>query len=218
VQQYVSPGASAGAQPWTYDKNGVVGPGQTLTTQNSWVKYSTIPGQGCDNNCAITGKGGVVLGDRPGVYPFGCTQCNNYPDTPVGGHFACGPPPIGQYCAAQNGLPGNTGCLLNRNPTSSHIQTQMFGGTVTIAYTGPSIPPNSCTGTVGPSGHTQYSKGGYANGNQFCINMPNRPLTPKEFEAFLREKGNYVKLFQNYPNLKDLPPFGDSKMKGCVGM
>jgi hypothetical protein len=127
---------------WTYDQSKTVPSGGSITSQNSWVNVA----QKCDDNCSIT-VGGVTT-DRPFVYPFGCTQCNRLPDPA---------PPCGQFCAAQNGLPPNTGCTIDRSPGSG-IETTQFGGTVLVSYLGPAIPPATCPGSNPTHNHKTFGK------------------------------------------------------------
>jgi len=105
----------------------------TLTAQNSWVN---IAGR-CDDNC-VDRETGLP---RPGVYPYGCTMCNIFPDPAP----PCPPPNRSgaypsQFCAVQNGLPPNNGCGFNRSPAAG----QRFGGTIEVTYLGPLAPPARC--------------------------------------------------------------------------
>ena len=119
---------SSGALPWTYDAAGSIGPGQSFATVNSWVNVAG----GCDNNC---------VPERPGVYPYGCTLCNEFPDPA---------PPCGQqFCATANGLPPNTGCNFQRSPNTANPVTSQFGGSIVYTYVGPAIPPPTCRGVPG---------------------------------------------------------------------
>lgn len=110
---------NTGAQNWTYEASGTITPGQSFATRNSWVNVA----RKCDDNCFQIVNG--VKTSRPGVFPYGCTQCNILPDPA---------PPCGQFCAANNGLPPNTGCLFDRVPQTSLPVTQQFGGTVEFTY------------------------------------------------------------------------------------
>lgn len=116
--------------PWLYDASGSIGAGQTFSTTNSWVNISGK----CDNNCYILANGTQFV-DRPGVFPYGCTQCNVFPDPN---------PPCGQFCAAHNGLPANTGCTFNRAAQSANQATAKFGGTVEFSYLSTAVPPPTC--------------------------------------------------------------------------
>ncbi len=140
--QYTPP---AGGPFWTTTL-GATGGGNVVlktpfTTQNSWVNVPHPTGTGCDDNC-VDPKTGLA---RPGVYPYGCSQCNNPhdPGPPCGSRAV---PPTGTYtsqiCAAKNGLPFNTGCLLQRSPLVPGVQK--FGGTILVTYTGPLSPPTKC--------------------------------------------------------------------------
>jgi hypothetical protein len=102
------------------------------TFQNSWVD---ILG-GCDDNC-LDPKTGLA---RPGVYPYGCSQCNEFPDI---GPQCTGKGYPAQFCAAKNGLPWNNGCNFVRSPLVTGVQK--FGGTFQVTYMGPLSPPKkSC--------------------------------------------------------------------------
>jgi len=127
---------------WTYDSTKTIPLGGSLTSANSWVKAGA---GGCDDNCKVT-VGGVTT-DRPFVYPFGCTMCNIFPN-PV---FTCG-----QFCAAQNGLPANVGCTIDRSPGSG-IETTKFGGTVLVTYLGPATPPATCPGSSSGGKHSNLT-------------------------------------------------------------
>lgn len=96
---------------------------------NSWVNVNGKK----DDNCVDPATGYA----RPGIFPYGCTICNVYPD----GKAPCGAPssPFGQFCAAKNGLPANNGCGYARSPLVAGIQR--FGGTVQVTYLGPISPP-----------------------------------------------------------------------------
>jgi hypothetical protein len=106
---------------------------RAFTTRNSWVDVANE----CDANCVDPATGFA----RPGVYPFGCTQCNVFPDIapPCGGK---------QYCAAKNGAVGNNGCGFARGPrnvqSGSNPPQPTFGGTVQVTYLGPLSPPGTC--------------------------------------------------------------------------
>ncbi len=123
------PAGGSQALPWTYDASGSIAAGQTFSTTNSWVNVKDK----CDNNCFVLVNGIPV--DRPGVFPYGCTQCNKNPDPA---------PPCGQFCAAQNGLPPNTGCTFNRAPQKTNPVTAQFGGTVDFSYLSTAVPPSGC--------------------------------------------------------------------------
>jgi hypothetical protein len=135
----------AGGPYWVID-NGPAGGGlksfKTATTfKNSWVNYD----KQCDDNCIDK----VTRLARPGVYPYGCTQCNTVPDPgpPPCGSAASGTvqnptPGTGQFCAAKNGLPPNNGCGFNRGPVQAGVQK--YGGTVQVNYLGPLTPPIAC--------------------------------------------------------------------------
>lgn len=120
-----APSLAVDPQLWTYDISQTIGGGKSYSTSNSWVYVS---GQ-CDDNCSP---------ERPGVFPFGCTQCNRFPDPG---------PPCGQFCAAANGLAPNKGCLFSRSPNLTQSVTAQFGGTVEVSYTGPAHPPATCPTT-----------------------------------------------------------------------
>lgn len=123
------PTGGSQALPWAYDASSTIGAGQSFSTTNSWVNVS---GQ-CDDNCYKIVNGNKV--DRPGVFPYGCSQCNIFPDPG---------PPCGQFCAAQNGLPANKGCTFNRAPQTANAVTSQFGGTVEFSYLSKAVPPASC--------------------------------------------------------------------------
>ena len=102
----------------------------TTTMANSTVDIA----KKIDKNCVDPATGYA----RPGIFPYGCSQCNTYPDPKppcfqgqVQGYPA-------QICAAKNGLVPNNGCLFNRSPLVTGIQK--FGGTVQVTYLGPAIP------------------------------------------------------------------------------
>lgn len=120
----------SGALPWFYDASQQIGPGQSLASQNSWVNVAG----GCDDNC---------VPPRPGVFPFGCSQCNRFPDPG---------PPCGQFCAAANGLPPNNGCNFQRSPNTGNPVTAQFGGTVAYTFVGPAHPPATCGNPGGTPG------------------------------------------------------------------
>ena len=115
----------------------------TASFQNSWVDVKNK----CDNNCIDPRTGSA----RIGVYPYGCTECNVFPDK--------APPCQGagianaQFCAARNGLPGRqgagNGCKVNRS--SLVAGAPVFGGTIQVNYLGPLSPPGTC-----PPGTKQY--------------------------------------------------------------
>lgn len=94
---------------------------------NSWVDLARRR----DNNCVDPATGYA----RPGVFPYGCSQCNTYPDPAP----PCSAHPIPQICAARNGFTPNNGCLFDRNPMVRGVQR--FGGTVLVTYRGPIQPP-----------------------------------------------------------------------------
>ncbi|CAN5590056.1 hypothetical protein BH11CYA1_BH11CYA1_40430 [soil metagenome] len=121
--------AGSQALPWLYDASGSIGAGQSFSTTNSWVNVAGM----CDDNCYMLVSGNKV--DRPGVFPYGCTQCNINPDPS---------PPCGQFCAAQNGLPANTGCTFNRAAQTANPVTAQFGGTVNFSYLSTAVPPATC--------------------------------------------------------------------------
>lgn len=124
---------AAGPYWATLAKTGTVKLTKAFTTRNSWVDVA----HQCDANCVDPATGFA----RPGVFPFGCTQCNAFPDVapPCGGQ---------QYCAARNGAIGNTGCLFSRSPKNVQAGSQppqpTFGGTVLVTYMGPLSPPGTC--------------------------------------------------------------------------
>jgi len=130
-----APPGGTQANPWLYDSIGSIGAGQTFSTTNSWVNVADK----CDDNCFKIVNNVKV--DRPGVFPYGCTQCNVLPDPK---------PPCGQFCAAQNGLASNNGCTFNRAPQSGNIATARFGGTVEFSYLSKAVPPASCQGLGQP--------------------------------------------------------------------
>jgi hypothetical protein len=107
-----------------------------FTFKNSWVNINAK----CDDNCVDPNTGYA----RPGVFPYGCTQCNK----PVDPAPPCvqNPNVPGQFCAAKNGLPGNTGCQFARVPqgATANKQLQTFGGTIICTYLGPLAPPKTC--------------------------------------------------------------------------
>lgn len=86
-----------------------------------------------DDNCVDPSTGYA----RPGVYPYGATQCNRYPDPapPCTAGTAMNPRLPAQICAARNGLAPNNGCGFNRAPAVTGIQ--QFGGTIQVNYMGP---------------------------------------------------------------------------------
>lgn len=110
---------------------------KTATTfgPNSWVNATTTPPQ--DNNCIDPATGQA----RPGIYPYGCSQCNRYPD-PAPPCKKGGVPQ--QACAANNGLPPNNGCGFARNPTNNNSgagnPVLQYGGTILVTYMGPVAP------------------------------------------------------------------------------
>jgi len=172
--QVTSP--SSGALPWFYDNNKQVGPGASLVTACSWVSVALK----CDNNCFLTSAKGLPIGDRPGVFPFGCSQCNIYKDPGP----PCGPAGIGQFCAALNGLPPNNGCNFQRTPNASNIQTQQFGGTLLCTYLGPANPPSVCGGIPAVlSGHHSNTP------------FPQVHLTGKQWRDYFRLKYGVIKGF-----------------------
>jgi hypothetical protein len=111
----------------------------TTTTSfgNSWVDFANQ----CDDNC-VDPKTGIA---RPGVYPYGCSQCNMLPDPAI----QCGQASVVQFCgAAKNGLPiqnntTGTGCLYTRKPkvVNGNPSLARFGGTVQVNFLGPLSPP-----------------------------------------------------------------------------
>jgi hypothetical protein len=138
-----------GGPYWTYNAGpkggGTITYKSTSTMQNSWVKIvngSTTAG--CDDNC-VDPRTGLA---RPGVFPYGCSICNAFPDpapacgTKVsgGGNYAS------QFCGAKNYLPapnpGQNGCQFNRGPLAN--AGQKFGGTIKLIYYGPLTPPTTC--------------------------------------------------------------------------
>jgi hypothetical protein len=123
------PPSGSQALPWAYDASGTIGAGQSFSTTNSWVNVKDK----CDDNCYKLVNGNKV--DRPGVFPYGCSQCNIFPDPG---------PPCGQFCAAQNGLPANRGCTFNRAAQTANAVTAQFGGTVEFSYLSKAVPPASC--------------------------------------------------------------------------
>jgi len=116
---------------WTADGN-ATNFRSTVSFQNSWVDIA----HKCDNNC-IDPRTGVA---RPGVFPYGCTQCNAFPD-PAPPCTGAGVPSA-QFCAAKNGFPPNNGCKFNRSATVAGVQK--FGGTIQVNYLGPLSPPGTC--------------------------------------------------------------------------
>lgn len=104
----------------------------TFSTRNSWVDIANQ----CDANCIDPATGTA----RPGIFPYGCTQCNVFPDP--------APPCSGQqFCAAKNGLVGNTGCQFQRAPIkvgNSLPPIVKFGGTVQCTFYGKLTPPGTC--------------------------------------------------------------------------
>jgi hypothetical protein len=104
----------------------------TVSFQNSWVDIT----HKCDNNCVDPTTGLA----RPGVFPYGCTQCNRLPDPAP--PCTSGPSGTAQFCAAKNGLAPNNGCGFNRGPAVANVQK--FGGTIQVTYMGPLSPPGTC--------------------------------------------------------------------------
>jgi hypothetical protein len=149
LQMQITP--PVGGPYWNFQSGpaagGTINYTTTATFQNSWVLIPPPPftAVGCDDNC-VDPKTGLA---RPGVFPYGCSQCNAFPDP----HPACGvsaSPPVGgypsQFCAAKNLMPspaGGHGCQLQRNPLLNQ-QVQKFGGTIQVTYLGPLAPPASC--------------------------------------------------------------------------
>jgi hypothetical protein len=114
----------------------------TFTIQNSWVDIANK----CDNNC-IDPRTGFA---RPGVYPYGCTECNVMPD--VAPPCTGGPANTAQFCAAKNGMSLRNGCKITRNPpVLGSTSVQRFGGVIQVNYLGPLSPPGTC-----PPGSRQY--------------------------------------------------------------
>ncbi|MBP9094708.1 hypothetical protein KBI23_27055 [bacterium] len=130
-----APAGGSQALAWLYDASGSIGAGQSFSTTNSWVNIADK----CDDNCYKLVNG--VQTDRPGVFPYGCTQCNINPDPK---------PPCGQFCAAQNGLASNTGCTFNRAAQTANPVTARFGGTVEFSYLSPAVPTPACQGMGQP--------------------------------------------------------------------
>jgi hypothetical protein len=166
---------------WTYDATKTIPAGGSVTSENSWVN---VAGK-CDDNCSQV-VGGVTT-DRPWVYPFGCTQCNRLPDPA---------PPCGQFCAAQNGLPPNSGCLVQRSPNGT-TQTQEFGGTIAVNYVGPAIPPATCPGSGGGGGGGGGGNNKHSQSN-FCIPVPKKPITAKELRLYYELKAALLNLELRY--------------------
>jgi len=172
---------SGGVPPanlWSYDVSHTIPAGTSFSNENSWVlTHPANGGAGCDDNCQQTVGG--VTSDRPLVFPFGCTQCNEFPNNGNNTGQPCGPAPIGQFCAAKNGLPPNHGCQANRSPNSNPNPTQTYGGTIAIAYVGPAVPPANCPGSSSGGGgkHTpaQLPK---------CITIPKKPITAKQLQEY----------------------------------
>ena len=129
------PAGGSQALAWLYDASGSIGAGQSFSTQNSWVNVADK----CDDNCYMIVSGNKV--DRPGVFPYGCTQCNVNPDPK---------PPCQQFCAAQNGLSSNKGCTFNRAAQTANPATSQFGGTVEFSYLSPAVPTPNCQGMGQP--------------------------------------------------------------------
>lgn len=94
---------------------------------NSWVDINRRR----DDNCVDPRTGYA----RPGIYPYGCSQCNTFPDPAP----PCKGAKVAQICYARNGLPANNGCLFNRSPLVTGVQR--FGGTMLVTYSGPAAPP-----------------------------------------------------------------------------
>jgi hypothetical protein len=139
----------AGGPFWTFQAGPKAGGNltytRTATFQNSWVKIvSGNPAAGCDDNC-VDPRTGLA---RPGIFPYGCSTCNAYPDPAPPCGIKQGKPYASQFCAARNFLPsppGGEGCQLNRNaPTGTG---QKFGGTIKLVYYGPITPPTTCPPT-----------------------------------------------------------------------
>ncbi len=115
--------------------------GTILATAQGGVKVFRVPSNAGpnsfvdiankkDDNC-FDPKTGYA---RLGVYPYGCSQCNTYPDpAPPCAAFA-----VKQICSAKNGLPANNGCLYTRNAVVAGVQK--FGGTLQVTYSGPMQP------------------------------------------------------------------------------
>jgi hypothetical protein len=130
-----APSLGVDPQLWTYDSTKTIPAGGSFNTTNSWVLAGV---NGCDNNCSP---------ELPGVYPFGCTQCNRFPDPA---------PPCGQFCASANGLGPNLGCVISRSPNLANPSGSQYGGTVQYTYTGAAIPPATCSQS--PQGNIQWVK------------------------------------------------------------
>jgi hypothetical protein len=181
---------TSGALNWTYDASGTIGPGQSFSTQNSWVNVA----RGCDNNCSP---------ERPGVFPYGCSQCNIFPD-PNPGCLATLGRPASQFCAAQNGLPPNTGCNFQRSPNSGNPQTAQFGGSVVYTFLGPAIPPAKCVPSGGGGGG---GKGGSNGFMKFKVIKKPKPFKIKEPKPF---KFKEPKVKEHKPfKIKEPKPFKD---------
>ena len=138
-----------GGPYWVYNSGpkggGTLAYKTTASFQNSWVKIiNGNPAQGCDDNC-VDPKTGLA---RPGVFPYGCSICNAFPDPAPACGVRISPSEnySSQFCGAKNYMPssngGNNGCQLNRNPLTS--ATQKFGGTIQVTYVGPLAPPAKC--------------------------------------------------------------------------
>jgi hypothetical protein len=140
-----------GGPYWTYNAGpkggGTITYKSTTTMANSWVHIvNNAPTQGCDDNC-VDPRTGLA---RPGVFPYGCSICNAFPD-PGPACGVKGPLPAqqnysSQFCAAKNYMPspnpGNNGCQFNRGPATG--AGQKFGGTIKVIYYGPLAPPPKC--------------------------------------------------------------------------
>jgi hypothetical protein len=132
----------AGQPQWTYGDNiPVTAP---TTTENSWVSLALKK----DDNCVLEYKQNhkTIVADRIGVYPYGCTLCNVFPDPVYGcpslanttGAPGCTPGTFGNY--AQFCAKHHASCQYNRAPSSA-MQTQQFGGVISFTYMGPLAPP-----------------------------------------------------------------------------
>jgi hypothetical protein len=144
IQMQITP--PVGGPYWTYNAGpqagGNISYATTANFENSWLNVQPTGTTGCDDNC-VDPKTGLA---RPGVFPYGCSICNHFPDPapPCGGS---GYP--AQYCAAKNfnqsPNPGSNGCQLNRSPLlGAPLTQQKFGGTVLVTYYGPLTPPVKC--------------------------------------------------------------------------
>jgi len=218
IEMTINAPASNTTELWQYDGTvttpKTIAAGSSLSSQNSWVLVSPANGGvGCDDNCVLPGATAPNL-DRPWVYPYGCTFCNEYPDNNPSSPHPCGAVGVaggGQFCAADNGLPNNTGCGANRAPVTTNIQTQKFGGTLLVTYLGPAMPPVNCTSSGGGGGGGGGHHGGFPPSNSKCKLGP-KP-TAKELREYYQLKRSTLEIFKN-----DHVQYEKGMGGGCVNM